>query len=185
MWYFCIMIESNRQKKIAGVLQNDLANVLQGMLRDSGQLGIIISVSKVKVTTDLSIAKVYVSVFPADKAEGVTGELNTLKSNIKHQIAQLTRHQLRKMPDLHFYNDDSLEYIEKIEKAVKGDENPLENINNTKKINSVFLNGVLYDSKKINELKEFTKSIASSFHMNAKTLKSLISSPLVRVQFAD
>jgi len=65
------------------------------------------------------------------------------------------------------------------------DGNPLENINNTKKINSVLLNGVLYDSKKINKLKEFTKSIASSFHMNIKVLKSLISSPLVRVQFAD
>ncbi|MCW8982364.1 MULTISPECIES: 30S ribosome-binding factor RbfA [Altibacter] len=123
------MEESNRQKKIAGVLQNDLANVLQSMLREAGQLGIILSVSKVTVTTDLSIAKVYVSVFPADKAEGVTKDLNVLKAKIKHQIAQLTRHQLRKMPDLQFYNDDSLEYIERIEKAVKGDENPIENPN--------------------------------------------------------
>ncbi|WP_100804362.1 30S ribosome-binding factor RbfA [Ulvibacter sp. MAR_2010_11] len=120
-------MESNRQKKIAGVLQADLANVLQGMLREAGQLGIIISVSKVKVTTDLSIAKVYASVFPAEKANTVTAELNELKSKIKHQIAQLTKHQLRKMPDLHFYNDDSLEYIENIEKAVKGQENPIQN----------------------------------------------------------
>jgi len=59
------MIESNRQKKIAGVLQNDLAVVLQNKLRDAGQLGVILSVSKVGVTTDLSIAKVYVSIFPA------------------------------------------------------------------------------------------------------------------------
>jgi len=65
------------------------------------------------------------------------------------------------------------------------DGNPLKNINNTKKINSVLLNGVLYDSKKINELKEFTESIASSFHINLKTLNSLIGSPLIRVQFAD
>ena len=121
------MIESNRQKKIAAVFQNDLATVLQSMLRDSGQLGIIISVSKVKVTVDLSIAKVYVSVFPAEKAINVTNELNEFKSRIKHQIAQLTKHQLRKMPDLQFYNDDSLEYIENIEKAVKGTENPIEN----------------------------------------------------------
>lgn len=127
MCYFCNMIESNRQKKIAGVLQNDLANVLQSMLRESGQLGIIISVSKVKVTTDLSIAKVYASVFPADKAESITAELNEIKSKIKHRVAQLTKHQLRKMPDLHFYNDDSLEYIDNIEKAVKGKENPIEN----------------------------------------------------------
>tara|TARA_R110002072_G_scaffold22615_1_gene79356 strand:+ start:184404 stop:184799 length:396 start_codon:yes stop_codon:yes gene_type:complete len=121
------MEESNRQKKIAGVLQNDLANVLQNMLRESGQLGILISVSKVNVTVDLSIAKVYVSVFPSEKATNVVKELNTLKPSIKHQIAQLTRHQLRKMPDLSFYNDDSLEYIDKIDKAVKGEENPIVN----------------------------------------------------------
>ena len=119
------MVESNRQKKIAGVLQNDLANVLQNMLREAGQMGIIISVSKVSVTTDLSISKVFVSVFPADKAESIVKELNKLKPQIKHQIAQLTKNQLRKMPDLSFYNDDSLDYIDKIEKAVKGDENPL------------------------------------------------------------
>jgi ribosome-binding factor A len=121
------MIESNRQKKIAGVLQNDLANVLQNMLREAGQSGIIISVSKVTVTTDLSIAKVYTSVFPADKAELIVKELNGLKPKIKHQIAQLTKHQLRKMPDLSFYNDDSLEYIERIDEAVKGEEDPISN----------------------------------------------------------
>ena len=55
-------METNRQKKIAGVLQNDLANVLQNMLREMGQQGILISVSKVTVTVDLSIAKIYVSV---------------------------------------------------------------------------------------------------------------------------
>lgn len=121
------MIESNRQKKIAGVLQNDLANVLQHMLRESGQTGILISVSKVNVTSDLSVGKVYVSVFPAANAEKMVDELNLLKPQIKHQIAQLTKHQLRRMPDLSFYNDDSLDYIENIEKAVKGDDNPIEN----------------------------------------------------------
>lgn len=121
------MEESNRQKKIAGVLQQDLANVLQNMLREAGQTGIIISVSKVSITTDLSIAKVFTSVFPAEKAENIVAELNNLRSQIKHQIAQLTKHQLRKMPDLSFYNDDSLEYIERIDKAVKGEENPLKN----------------------------------------------------------
>ncbi|MFT7073799.1 amidohydrolase family protein [Patiriisocius sp. Uisw_017] len=65
------------------------------------------------------------------------------------------------------------------------DANPLENINNTKKIHAVLLNGVLYDSKKISALKDFTNAIASSFHMNVKVLKSFVSSPLVRVQFAD
>jgi len=121
------MEESNRQKKIAGVLQNDLANIVQQMLREAGQSNILISFSKVSVTSDLSIAKVFVSVFPAAKATEMVKELNILKPKIKHQIAQLTRNQLRKMPELTFYNDDSLEYIDGIEKAVKGIENPIEN----------------------------------------------------------
>lgn len=120
------MVESNRQKKIAGVLQQDLATVLQNKLREAGQSGIIISVSKVSVTTDLSIAKVFVSVFPSANASQITDELNDIKPKIKHEIAQLTKHQLRRMPELTFYNDDSLDYIEKIEEAVKGDQNPIQ-----------------------------------------------------------
>jgi len=119
------MNETNRQKKIAGVLQNDLAVVLQKMLHESGQLGVIISVTKVTVTTDLSLSKVYTSVFPSEKSDAIVKELNALKPKIKHQIAQKTKHQLRKMPDLAFYNDDSLEYINKLENAVQGKENPI------------------------------------------------------------
>ena len=79
------------------------------------------------VTTDLSIAKVYVSVFPSTNASQITQELNGIKPKIKHEIAQLTKHQLRRMPELTFYNDDSLDYIEKIEDAVKGEKNPIQN----------------------------------------------------------
>jgi ribosome-binding factor A len=121
------MVESYRQKKIAGVLQKDLAIVLQNMLREAGRQGIIISVSKVSVTVDLSLAKVHISIFPADKAIDMVAELNAIKPRIKHQIALLTKNQLRKMPDLRFYNDDSLEYINRIESAVKGEEDPLKN----------------------------------------------------------
>ena len=99
--------------------------VLQKMLRDSGQVGIIISVSKVTVTTDLSLSKVFVSVFPPDTSDLIVKELNELKPKIKHQIAQKTKNQLRKMPDLIFYNDDSLENINNIEEAVKGNVNPI------------------------------------------------------------
>ena len=121
------MVESYRQKKIAGVLQKDLAIVLQNMLREAGRQGIIISVSKVSVTVDLSLAKVHTSIFPADKAIDMVAELNAIKPKIKHQIALLTKNQLRKMPDLRFYNDDSLEHINRIESAVKGEEDPLKN----------------------------------------------------------
>jgi ribosome-binding factor A len=95
------------------------------MLHESGQLGIIISVTKVTVTTDLSLSKVYTSIFPAEKSDAIVKELNALKPKIKHQIAQKTKHQLRKMPDLAFYNDDSLEYINELENAVQGKENPI------------------------------------------------------------
>lgn len=129
MWYFCTMEETNRQKKIAGVLQNDLAIVLQKMLLETGQKGVIISVTKVTVTTDLSLSKVFVSVFPSDKASLIVTELNDNKPRIKHQIAQKTKNQLRKMPDLVFYNDDSLEYINSIGEAIKGEENPIKDTN--------------------------------------------------------
>lgn len=119
-------MESNRQKKVAGVLQKDLAEVLQNALRDSGQGGIIVSVSKVKVPTDLSTAKVYISVFPNDKAAAILEEVNQVKPKIRHEISQRTRHQLRRMPELQFYIDDTLEYLDGIERSLKREDNPLE-----------------------------------------------------------
>ncbi len=125
MFYFCTM-ETNRQKKIGGVLQKDLADVLQSHLRDAGRTGILISVSKVKVTTDLSQAKAYLSIFPAKNGQDILKELNLLKPTIKHELAQRTKNQLRRMPNLDFYIDDSLDYIENIEKSIKGEDNPIE-----------------------------------------------------------
>ena len=120
-------METQRQKRIGGVIQKDIADILQRAATDGGLKGTLISVSKVAVTTDLSIAKVYVSIFPAKNA----GELlEGIKSNqplIKHELAQRTKHQLRRMPELLFFLDDSLEYIDNIEKSLKGEENPIEN----------------------------------------------------------
>jgi ribosome-binding factor A len=118
--------ESQRQKKIASVLQHDLAEVLQKAATEGGMRGVLISVSKVKVTVDLSVAKVYLSIFPNDKG---TELLKGIKSNaplIKHEIAQRTKQQLRRMPSLEFFIDDSLEYIDQIDKSLKGKENPLQ-----------------------------------------------------------
>ena len=120
------MEETNRQKKIGGVIQRDLVDVLQNHLRDAGKTGILISVSKVKVTTDLSQAKAYLSIFPSKNAQDILKELNILKPKIKHELAQRTRNQLRRMPNLEFFIDDSLEYIENIEKSIKGEENPID-----------------------------------------------------------
>ncbi|WP_338357447.1 30S ribosome-binding factor RbfA [Yeosuana marina] len=117
--------ESQRQKKIASVLQRDLVDVLQSAATQGGMQGILISVSKVKVTVDLSVAKVYLSIFPNNKG---TELMEGIKSNsplIKHEIAQRTKHQLRRMPRLEFFIDDSLEYMDQIDKSLKGEENPI------------------------------------------------------------
>ncbi len=121
------MEESQRQKKIGSVLQQDLVDVLQRAATQGGLRGVIISVSKVKVTVDLSVAKVYLSIFPNDKGQAL---LDGIKSNtplIRHELAQRTKNQLRRMPNLEFFIDDSLEYIDRIEQSLKGKENPLEN----------------------------------------------------------
>jgi len=118
-------MESNRQKKIAGVLQLDLVDVLQGAAREGGLNGVLISVSKVTVPTDLSLAKVYLSIFPIEKAKELLTGIKINKAAIKHEIAQRTKHQLRRMPELFFYLDDSLDYIDTIEKSLKGKEDPI------------------------------------------------------------
>lgn len=125
--YFCSMEETQRQKKIAGVIQKDLADILQRSATDSGLKGTLISVSKVSVTTDLSIAKVYVSIFPNKEGKALLEGIKANQVMIRHELAHRTKHQLRRVPELNFYLDDSLEYIDKIEQSLKGEENPIEN----------------------------------------------------------
>lgn len=120
-------MESNRQKKIAGILQKDLAQILQKAVRDGGLTNLIISVTKVNITIDLAIAKVFMSVFPNEKATEILEGVRSNTSLIKHEVAQLTRHQLRKMPELEFFIDDSLEYLSQIERSLTGVDNPIEN----------------------------------------------------------
>ncbi|GMN09550.1 30S ribosome-binding factor RbfA [Croceitalea sp. MTPC9] len=120
-------METQRQKKIAGIIQKDMAEVLQRAATDGGLKGTIISVSKVYITSDLSIAKVYVSIFPNDKAAELLEGMKSNEPLIKHELAQRTKNQLRRVPHLNFYLDDSLDYIDGIEKSLEGDENPIEN----------------------------------------------------------
>jgi ribosome-binding factor A len=121
------MEESQRQKKVAGVLQEDLAEILQRAAIDGGLKGVIMSVSKVRVTVDLSIAKVYLSIFPTDKGEELLDGIRSNKALIRHEMSQRTRHQMRRMPELLFYLDDTLEYIQNIEDSLEGKDNPIEN----------------------------------------------------------
>ena len=120
-------MESQRQKKIASVLQRDLVEVLQGAAREGGMQGVIISVTQVKVTVDLSIAKVYLSIFPIKQAKVLIEGISSNAPIIKHELAQRTKNQLRRMPELLFFIDDSLEYIDQIDRSLKGTENPILN----------------------------------------------------------
>jgi ribosome-binding factor A len=120
-------METNRQKKIGGVIQKDLVDILQGEVRKNGITNLIISVSKVTVTTDLSVATVHLSIFPQDKAKETLLAIKTNTTLIKHDLSQRVRLQLRKVPNLVFFIDDSLDYIEKIDNALKNQENPIEN----------------------------------------------------------
>ena len=120
------MEETNRQRKIASVLQKDLVDVLQKAAQD-GMQGVIISVSKVSVTPDLGVAKVYLSVFPSDQRTIIIEGVKSNSTLIRHELAKRTRNQLRRMPELLFFGDDSLDYIEEIDKSLRGEDvNPIE-----------------------------------------------------------
>ena len=118
-------METQRQKKIGGLIQQDLADILQRAASE-GAPGTLISVSKVAVTADLSIAKVYVSIFPTAKAKQIIEEIKGSTAAIRHELAQRTKHQLRRTPELLFFLDDSLDYIDKIDQSLKEGENPIE-----------------------------------------------------------
>lgn len=120
-------MESQRQKKIAGIIQKDIADILQRAAKDGGLSGILISVTQVSVTVDLSMAKVYLSIFPKTNAAELLEGIKSNEPLIKHELAQRTRHQLRRIPELSFFVDDSLDYIEKIDESLKNGENPIEN----------------------------------------------------------
>ena len=121
--------ETPRQKKIGTVLQQEIAALLQNAIRKGNVSNLMISVTKVSVTSDLSIAKVYLSIFPNNLASSYFENLKENKSQLRHDLSQKMKNQLRRIPELHFYLDDSLDYIEAIEKELDKGENPIKNPN--------------------------------------------------------
>ena len=118
-------METTRQKKISKLLQKDLAEILQKKIKKEGNYGILLSVTKVSVTVDFSVAKIFLSVFPSEMSKQILDEVEKMSSRIRHEVAQKAKKQLRKVPELLFFLDDSLDYIEKIESSLKGLDNPL------------------------------------------------------------
>lgn len=110
-------MESNRQKRISRLLQKDLGEILQQEGR-AWFPGSMITVTKVQVTSDLSIARTYLSIFGKPVPETLK-LVETHTKEIRHQLGLRVKNQLRHIPDLRFYIDDSLDYIENIERLLK------------------------------------------------------------------
>ncbi len=110
-------METTRQNRIARLLQKELSEIFLGETRKTH--GILISVSAVRVSPDLSIAKVYLSIFPSEKAQEILSSIQNTAKQIRYNLAQRVRQQLRKTPELSFYIDDSLDYIEKIDSLLQ------------------------------------------------------------------
>ena len=90
--------------------------------------GIIISVTKVQITSDLSQAKVFLSIFPSNRRDELVKGVQSNSKTIRHELAKRTKNQLRRVPNLTFYGDDSLDYIDNIDASLRGeDENPIKN----------------------------------------------------------
>lgn len=118
---------TERQKKINTLLQQEIALLLQKAIRQEGQINLMVSISKVRVSVDLTTAKVFVSFFPPQKAAALLQSLKENTHQLKHDLSQILRHQLRRIPELNFYIDDSLDYIEKIDSALNDGQNPIKN----------------------------------------------------------
>ena len=119
--------ETPRQQKINRVLQQEIATLLQQAVREGSVKNLLVSVTKVNVTSDLSIAKIYLSIFPVNDANTYIDTLKENRSQLRHDLAQRMKNQLRRFPELHFYLDDSLDYIEGINEELSMGTNPLIN----------------------------------------------------------
>lgn len=119
------MNESNRQRKVAQIIQEDFAELFRKQASESKQ-SFLVSVSDVKVTADLSIAKIYLSIFPQEFRSPVMKEIETNKPQYRNFIGQKMGKQVRIIPELKFYLDTTLDDVEKLEKELRGEgDNPV------------------------------------------------------------
>jgi len=110
-------METTRQNKISRLLQKEISEIFQSQTR--AMSGVLISVSVVRISPDLSNARVYLSIFPSDKSEELLKNINENAKSIRYELGTRVRHQLRIIPELKFFIDDSLDYLEKIDSLLK------------------------------------------------------------------
>lgn len=110
--------ESTRQKKVARLIQKEVADIF---LRKGVEFapGKLISITKVRVSPDLSYAKIYISIFPSANHDEILKSIQEHSHKIRFELGHKVRTQLRIVPELAFFIDDSLDYIEKIDKLLK------------------------------------------------------------------
>lgn len=119
------MNESNRQRKIAQIIQEDLAEFFRKQAAESKQ-SLLVTVSDVKVTADLSIAKIYLSIFPQEFRNPIMKEIEENNAFYRNFIGKKMAKQVRIIPQLNFYLDTSLDDVERIEKELRGEgDNPI------------------------------------------------------------
>lgn len=128
-------MESTRQAKIARLLQKELSEIFR--VQTAKTHGTLVSVSSVRVSPDLSIARAYLSVFPSGKAQEMIESINRNTRTIRYELAQRVRYQLRKTPELAFYLDDSLDYIQNIDNLLAADRDAMQAREALEKIDEV------------------------------------------------
>ncbi len=110
-------METTRQNKIARLLQKELSEIFVAQTRQ--MRGVLVSVSKCRISPDLSVCRAYLSIFPSEKAEEIVGNINENQKQLRFELGQRVRFQLRIIPELKFFVDDSLDYVEHIDELLK------------------------------------------------------------------
>ncbi len=112
-------MESNRQQKINRLFQKELSEIF--LLETKKMQGLFISVTNVRVTPDLRIAHAYLSICPSERSEELITNINEHVKSLRYDLGKRVGKQLRVIPELNFHLDDSLDYIENIDRLLKND----------------------------------------------------------------
>ena len=110
-------MQGTRQNRISRLLQKELSLIFQSQTRQMH--GVMVSVTRVKISPDLSICTAYLSIFPSERGDELLKNIQQNTSTIRYDLGQRVRNQLRIIPELRFFIDDSLDYLERIDDLLK------------------------------------------------------------------
>lgn len=111
-------METTRQQKVSRLIQKELGIIFQQEAQQHAP-GKIVSVSAVRVSPNLAVAKVYLSIFPTSNITDIVKDINEKVGYFRKLLGNKVRHQLRVVPEMEFFIDDSLDYLENIDKLLK------------------------------------------------------------------